>query len=684
MKVRLVIAVMICVALFGCNRFKFEDNEKWSPTPEESYIFMFQSFAQRYLDHPDSTNLEWVMRTYDVNYLNEGVDREAIEARYSQAGAAQATISVEKVRPPNGYEITIIASSDTLEQWIDYFEHWSSANLDGYMWVGNKQGNSAEFATNFAGIANAQLQQGNYEALLGYYTQDYLCDAFNVYTGIEGFLGSRQWTSETLVSIAPTTTFNQYSVSITDAGMEAKVWQDNLVWQQGEFKWRGNGRADVVLNNEQQFMEYFLTNARAYLAANDIPPLLKYYSPDYQNGDEDYADIAAMYSRTWTPAVQLFAWPNGIAGWMIYLTDADFFYMWDDYVEKPAEKYLWVGKPMTEAEFVQAFVEEASGLLAEHDVEELLKYYWSDYKNGTITFADMADYYRSQEWTAEVAVSVTPIRKNRSSTAYSISITDPGLEYQYSWVDYADKPNNRFLWVGNQPEANPNQVVLVETFTGLACQYCPLASERLEELNHTYPTQFIFIEYFSRANDPLGILEYNRFAREKTYYGVTSEPYAAFQGQMFFNGLGPNNAFLNQYQPTLEGLIDDEATIVIKDLTCSIANDVVSGSVTLTIGEPDTRNLYLFYAVYEEELPERAFVYFPNIPVVHAVRARGYRALEDPVSGGEQSFSLQVPAQTYPLDSDIVLVVWVQRMQNGVTRADGDKVFFAVKRELYE
>jgi len=682
MKARLVIATIICLTLIGCNRFKFEEEEKFNLTPEENFIAMFISFAQRYLTTPNSSDLEFLMHCYDPHYLNEGTDHSAIEDLYGQTWPSTAVIKVIKVNPPNGYQITIRDENFVvLQQWLDYVE--GSAGVEYFRWVGNKQGNSAEFVANFTQFANAQLQQGSYEELLGYYSADYLCDAFNIYTGIEGFFRSHVWTSATQVTI-DSIAFNQYTVGITDADMEAKVWQDNLVWQHGEFKWRGNGRADIAINSEQQFMEYFLTNASTYLAENDIDPLLRYYSPDYQNGDKDYDDIVAMYRGTiWSRNVQMFAWPNGISGWMILLMDDGFFNMWDDYVEKPAEKYMWMGKPLSEAGFIEAFVEATPALLVERNFDELLKYYWADYKNGTITYADMDAYYRSQEWSAEVAVSVTPIRKDRGSTAYSITISDPALDYHYTWVDYAEKPNNRFLWVGNQPEATPNQIVVVETFTGIYCQYCPLASDKLHHLSEIYPDEFIFIEYFSRANDPLGILEYNRFAREKTYYGVTSEPFAAFQGMVTFNGLGANNAFLNQYQPTLEGLIDDEATIVVKDLAFSIANDQIAGSVTLTINEPNNSNLYLFYVVYEEELPEETFYYYEDIPVVHAVRARGYRALENPISGGVQAFSLQIPAQTYPLETDTVLVVWVQRMQNGVTRVDGDKIFYAVKSGLY-
>jgi len=685
MRARLVIATIICLTLIGCNRFKFEEEEKYTPSLEENFIYVFTTFAQRYLAAPDSTNLYWVMRLYDENYLNEGEDLSAMQTKYSQAWPATAVIKAIKVNPPYGYEITIRDENFVvLEQWLDYIE--SGANTEYFLWVGNKQGNSAEFVVNFTQFANDQLQQGVYTELLGYYSPDYLCDAFNIYTGIEGFFRSHVWTQATQVTI-DSTAFNKYTVSITDADMEEKVWQDNLVWQQGSFKWRGNGRADVAINNEQQFIEYFLTNARAYLAANEINFLLKYYSPDYQNGDEDFDDIAQMYSgKNWSPNVQMFAWPNGVSGWMIMLMDTGLpLMMWDDYVEKPADRYLWVGKPLSEAGFIESFIEDAPVLLAERNFDELLKYYWSDYKNGTISYADMEEYYRSQEWTAEVEVSVTPIRKNRASTAYSITITDPGLNYEYSWVDYAEKPNNRFLWVGNQPEASPLQVVLVETFTGIYCQFCPLASDKLHQISQIYPSQFIFIEYFSKTTppDPLGIEEYNRFAREKTYYSVSSEPVAVFQGQVTIISAGGLNNNQNQYQPTIEGLMDDEATIVIRDLAYSITNDQIDGSVTLTIGEMITSNLYLCYAVYEEEVTEEQFAYAPDIPVIHVVRARGRHTLVNPVSGGVQAFSLQVPAETYPLDTDTVLVVWVQRMQNGVTRVEGDKVFFAVKGSLY-
>jgi len=340
---------------------------------------------------------------------------------------------------------------------------------------------------------------------------------------------------------------------------------------------------------------------------------------------------------------------------------------------------------VTEIDFITSFADTTTYFLRENDIDAVMSFYSPDYINGGMTFADREDFYRSVQWTEVAEMTISPAA-SRANGGYDVTITDG--EETYSWVDYAERHGVSFWWVGSQ---RPYQVVLTESFTGIYCQYCPLASQKLHEISEIYPNRFIFIEYFSRANDPLGILEYNRFQREKTYYGVTSEPFTAFHGGInTINGLGPNNSFLANYQLIIERLINTEATISLSNLSCSINGDDISGSVKIAFTETVNPDLYLHYAVYEETVQESQFYYQQSIPVSHAVCARGYQPLDANTPSGQTiNFTLQVPAQTtnnyhlYPLDTDTKLVVWVQRKQNDNTYVQGDQVFYAVEKPLF-
>jgi len=431
------------------------------------------------------------------------------------------------------------------------------------------------------------------------------------------------------------------------------------------------------------FISAFQDSTASYLIAGEIDKVMDFYSSDYINGEVTRADRETFFrNTTWTDTVIVnvsvdITRVNG--GYRVSITDidAEVDTTWVDFAEKRGTTFYWVGNPPpTEADFIADFSAQAVSLLRANEIDELLTFYASDYLNELKTYAEMEEFYRSIEWSPTVEVEVIP-RIARDDGSYYITIADAGETYE--WTDFVGKRGDKFLWIGDQ--VTPKQIVLVEAFTGLDCQYCPNASQKLQEIHEIYPDKFIYIEYFSKTGDYLRL--YNRFERERNYWGgVPSEPFTVFHGEQTL--LGGTSIVLVNYQPYITSLIDKDATIFLKDLQGSREGDTISGSVKIIINETNTEHLYLHYAIYEEYVQSRAFNYAPTIPVSHAVRARDYKPLVNPQSEEIRSFSFQIPpSNTFPVDDDLVLVVWVQRKQNDAVYVPGDKVFYAVKRALY-
>jgi len=686
MKVKAIIIIaLLCIALISCDRYTIELE---SPKQDQDFTESFSIAAMNLLRANNADSL--VTAYFSEDYLNNGKNFEDMHDLFSRDWSPNVIVNVSVLvdsvfKMPSTAYIIEIRDGDFHETWYDFYEPKLLKASENH-WIGDQQENVEEFVVGFTFLFNTLLPDNTYiPQIRNYYTDTYMHDAFDYYTGIDGFFRSHEWTSQTNFSITPTHTFNQYIITVSDDGIEDKVWTDNLFFSDS-FKWIGNGVSTI--NTEEQFVTYFIERGTEYLRGDDIDSFMMFFSRDYANGLNDYTYVEEMFrSRTWSPyaLVSAASAMSGVPGsYMIIISDHsvndEFFRVWNDYIGKPQNKYVWVGVPESEEQFIRNFTDRVTTYLRENNIAPILSFYAEDYQNGSYTLVEMEEYYRSRQWTSVANVRISPVT-TRNVARLEVTVTDE--DYSYTWIDVAENRSYKYYWVGNQPQAVPNQIVLIETFTGIFCNYCPLASDKLHDISEIYPDKFIYIEYFSRNGDPMGL--YSRFQRERTYYNTNNqEPFTVFHGVSTISGTGPNHSYLDNYQPRIENLINQKATIVINNLDGSIDGDTVSGSVTLTIYEPNTQNLYLHYAIYEEYVQDKEFYYYPEIPVSHAVRARDFQALTDPQSGDTVSFSFQIPPNNdFPVDTDLVLVVWVQRRQNSTNYTVGDKVFYAVKKALY-
>jgi hypothetical protein len=436
-----------------------------------------------------------------------------------------------------------------------------------------------------------------------------------------------------------------------------------------------------------EFILDFNEKATGYLRANEIDDVLSYFSEDYLNSGFTVSDLIDFFFSVaeWSSEAQIEA--KAIIGsgnrraFNLSVTDnTDVDSTWVDYVAKIGDQYKWVGNRQLIAveEFLVFFQEEATNYLRDNDIDNVLCFFSDDYLNSGITKDDLADFFNSISWSPEAIIEVSSAR-NRN-TSYTISVLDAVSDVDSTWVDYVEYTNEQFLWVGNK-QTMIELVVLAQSFTALSCRFCPDASGRLHEIESIYPDNFIFIDYHN--GDSLSV--YNNFAEEVTYYrdsiGQLNMPTVVFQGQTIIRGAGSN---INRYLPTVQTLLAVEPEIGIQIIEHSVVNRDITGSVKIVFNpdKPPTSsdNLYLYYLVYQREVPGAIYQYDTSKTASRVVRARGSVPIVSLESDQVIQFSL---ASTKHLTQDTFLLVWVQKIADIGTWSADDKILNAVRKPLF-
>lgn len=297
-------------------------------------------------------------------------------------------------------------------------------------------------------------------------------------------------------------------------------------------------------------------------------------------------------------------------------------------------------------DFLVNFQNDAQSALANQQISNVMAYYANDYFNDGMNKSAMQSFYNRQ-WSENVLITVNEI--DADSMKYQIRITDTQLSVDTTWVDYAKKENQRYLWYGNQknPVVVPKQKVLVEVLTGLWCPNCPNAEHELDEIAATIPDQMIIINY--HLTDSLAIS-----LADCGYYGTTA-PMALFQGKTKVTGGGADQ--LNQYLPIITGFITEDAQLSLTDLQFEKNGNTITGSVKINpFVNLDLTNTYLRAVVYEKETT--ATHYINHEIQKNVVRARAMVDISSANLSNPISFTIN---STKYISNDTYLVLWVQK-----------------------
>jgi len=334
--------------------------------------------------------------------------------------------------------------------------------------------------------------------------------------------------------------------------------------------------------------------------------------------------------------------------------------------------------PMTIEEFIYQFSTSATRLLINGAIDSLVVFYSAYYKNNGFRQDDVIKFFDSKEWTEQAKISIS--QQSRSNTiTFGVEIKDAGIPFDTTWVDVARLESGKFVWYGNQtdPIVMPKQVVVAQVLTSLDCSACPTVKRRLLELQESFQERLIFLKYHTRFVLPDSLALYDDFREEAVYYGSpATRPIAIFQGEIIRGG---SPADMEQYYGIIQRFASEYAEVKLSNLTHSVNNRTITGSVVLNFADLNTENLYLHYAVYEKET-NAVYLRDRDVRAGHVVRGRGLQALNDYKDG--EAVNFEFVSERF-LDDDTYLVVWVQRMQNLDRRTDSDRILNAIKIRLF-
>jgi len=328
----------------------------------------------------------------------------------------------------------------------------------------------------------------------------------------------------------------------------------------------------------------------------------------------------------------------------------------------------------TADEFVVNFSQQANIKLKNNDINALMDYYSDSYLNDGLNKDDMRAFFMSQNWTDSTMLFIEKVFNNKPF-AYNFNLTDSTIHYNKNWVDYLQKINDKWFWVGNKENETeiPQKVVIAQAFTQLTCQSCPNSEAVLNDILQDNPNNFIVLKY--HVNDSLAT--YSQPTIEFSYYGLQTMPTVIFDGRNKI--VGASDTALNSYQAIADNMLAEEPELFLEIEFYEVLGQTVSGSVNISFDNNlDLDNLYLYYLVYEEETEA---LNHANQKATKVVRERKRMILENLENNSVHNFSLE---SSYFHDTDLYLVVWVQRIVNTSSQnTETDKIYNAVKQRLY-
>lgn len=330
---------------------------------------------------------------------------------------------------------------------------------------------------------------------------------------------------------------------------------------------------------------------------------------------------------------------------------------------------------ISQKEFEEIFVQQANAYLKNNNITSLMEFYSDNYLNSGMTKEDIKSYFLSKVWTDSVSLEIARNIDTKQSS-YTIRLKDELISVDTTWTDHLQKVNNKWLWYGDrQGEVEVNkQVVLVQAFTNLRCQNCPQSEAKLKEIYLANPHNYIILKYHLGAGDSLAGA-YSHFSEERTYYNQNNPPVAVFQGQNVL--VGASESVLNAYESVSNNLLSQEAQLDIEIDSYTVSAYYVSANINIDFKDVNQENLYLYYAVYEEETD--AVNTYSNLKASNVVRARGRQTLIP----GETSVSFSLDSPKY-IANDTFLVVWIQKIVDiSAHNQETDKIYNAVKQKLY-
>lgn len=327
----------------------------------------------------------------------------------------------------------------------------------------------------------------------------------------------------------------------------------------------------------------------------------------------------------------------------------------------------------TEDEFIQYFEEQTSLNLRENNINTVLEYYSDTYLNNGLTKSGISSFYNSKEWTENALMTIT-LSNDSKTNAYNILVSDTGIDFDTTWVDYLSKVNNKWLWSGNQESdiELPQKIVIAQAFTGLTCPNCPFSEAELNAIYQANPNNFIILKY--HVGDSLAT--YSQPTMEASYYGLNSLPTVIFDGQNVL--VGASTEILDSYEVIAENMITEEAQVFLDLESYSFVGNTITGNVNISFDNTfDTSNLYLYYVIYEDETTALNAV---NEPATKVVRERNRKLLEDLQNNSTIDFSIESDHFT---DTDLNLVLWIQRIQDVSNQnLETDKIYNAIKQKI--
>jgi len=417
--------------------------------------------------------------------------------------------------------------------------------------------------------------------------------------------------------------------------------------------------------------------------------LMSLYAGDYVNDGEEWEDRFDFYnSQPWTKNSQLILKRlNNTSPYHYYvqLNDVDLGVneFWEDTVSYREGHYIWTGNhvPMSPEAFQNKFVLRATKYLAEGNINRFLDYYDDQYLNNHQMKAHLRKIL-TRDWSEEVRISLIFLAEENDLAKFHVELKDPSWSLEMEWEDYLYLQAGKYLWIGDQKVniISHGQNMLVQSTTDRLCTFCVQVSEELHRLEALEPERFIFLKYHIGDNNAgVDLSNYNNYADEKLYFDwPDANPLTLFQAQDRVAGGSPTeiSRFVAITEQHLNAPLEVELGVTYDYAT---DNRTLTGIVSVKFIDIETENLYLQYAIYEKEAEEISFV--SQKKVTHVVRARGSQKLELLESEKPVPFTLVSP--NLLRDNEHYLVVWVQKMMNGVTRTDEDRVLNVIKVSLW-
>ncbi len=394
------------------------------------------------------------------------------------------------------------------------------------------------------------------------------------------------------------------------------------------------------------------------LKAHHVNQIMSYYDDQYLNSGIDKIEMQTFYTKNWSDQVTLNVVLLNEDSLKYRLTITDpylrFESSWVDFGKKIGDNYYWYGNQSngftTMEDFINNFKIDALNALKTHQLSQLMNYYDNLYLNNGMDKSELEEFL-DKNWSNQVNINV--VLENSDSLKYQITISDPNLRFETTWLDYGMKIEDQYLWYGNQTNIVeiPKQIILAELITGTTCVNCPNAEHKLHDLFVANPTKLVYIEYHFQDSLALNMTDWNR------YYSVNSTPTTIFQGKVKL--AGGETTTLDQYQGVFDNLTGHDAQLTLTDVSLNKQGNTVTGSVKINkLEDIDLSACYLQMVIVEEETTASNYIGENSKRVV---RYRNKITLNNVNTDIPIDF---VCNSTKYLSNDIKLVLWVQKMNN--------------------